>query len=51
MCKVNLENIGTIEIEKGEHFIALNDKTNTQYISNNKSDSILTIDSSSKKNN
>ena len=44
-----MENIGTIELEKGEYFLALNEKTNTVYVSNNKSDCILIIDGHSKK--
>jgi len=38
-----------IKIEKGEHFLAVNPETNTVYVSNNKSDSILVIDGSSNK--
>jgi DNA-binding beta-propeller fold protein YncE len=44
-----LENVGTIELEKGEYFVALNEKTNIIYISNNKSDSILVVDGNAKK--
>jgi len=38
-----------IKIEKGIHFLAVNPETNTVYVSNNKSDSILVIDGSSNK--
>jgi len=44
-----LENLGQIEIENGENFLALNVNTNTLYVSNNKSDSILVIDGTAKK--
>ncbi|MDH3764933.1 MAG: YncE family protein [Nitrosopumilus sp.] len=44
-----MENIGTIELEKGEYFTAINEKTNTVYVANNHSDSILVIDGSAKK--
>jgi len=43
-----LENIGTIKLEKGEYFIAINEKTNTVYVSNNHSDSILVVDGSTR---
>lgn len=44
-----MKNIGSIKIETGEHFLALNEKTNTVYVSNNHSNSILVIDGSTKK--
>ena len=44
-----MENIGKIPLEKGEYFIAINEKTNTLYVSNNLSDSILVIDGSAQK--
>ena len=28
ISQMSMENMGTVEIEKGEHFIALNEKTN-----------------------
>ena len=45
----SLENIGTIQLENGEYFVTLNEKTNTIYVSNNLSDSILVIDGTAKK--
>lgn len=44
-----MKKIGHIEIEQGEYFLALNYKTNTLYLANNKSDSILVIDGASHK--
>jgi len=44
-----LSDIDKIKIEKGDHFLAVNPETNTVYVSNNKSDSILVIDGSSNK--
>jgi DNA-binding beta-propeller fold protein YncE len=44
-----MKNIGQVEIEQGEHFLALDENTNTLYLSNNKSNSILVIDCSSQK--
>jgi len=44
-----MEKVGSVEIETGEHFLTINEKTNTVYVANNKSDSILVIGDSSKK--
>lgn len=44
-----MEKVGSIEIETGEHFLTINEKTNTVYVSNNKSDSILVIDGTTNK--
>jgi len=38
-----------IHVEKGEHFVAINEGSNTLYVSNNKSNSITVIDCSSHK--
>ncbi|MDH3341391.1 MAG: YncE family protein [Nitrosopumilus sp.] len=44
-----METIGTVELENGEYFVTLDEKSNTVYVSNNKSDSILIIDGNAKK--
>ena len=44
-----MEETNKIKIEKGDHFLAINPETNTVYVSNNKSNSILVIDGSSNK--
>ena len=46
---IPLENIGTVELEKGEYFVTINEKTNIVYVANNHSDSILVIDGTAKK--
>jgi len=44
-----VEVIEKIPIESGEHFLAINEDSNTIFVSNNKSDSILTIDGTTNK--
>ena len=44
-----MENIGTVELEKGEYFITINEKINTVFVSNKFSNSILVIDGTAKK--
>jgi len=44
-----VEAIAKIPIESGEHFLAINEDSNTIFVSNNKSDSIFTIDGTTNK--
>ena len=44
-----MENIGTVELEHGEYFLAVNEKSNILYVSNHLSDLILVIDGTDKK--
>jgi YVTN family beta-propeller protein len=44
-----MKKLGTIPIEQGEHFLELDDESNTLFVSNNKSDCILVIDGNSLK--
>jgi len=44
-----MENLGEIELEHGEYFLELDTKTNTLYVSHNKSDSIFVIDGNARK--